>query len=169
MSSFIRNIVFIGVTVLGIAVLWAMLPTHGSLAQPTTFRPASDVQSNISEIAGRVDAAFESDWQKQDISPVGLASDLNVARRLSLGLNGTIPSVQEIKAFEAIDSDQRVHYWFRGCLRTDDPAITLPNALPGLSWVSIKAPFYFSAAADSSIGYRKSSPQTDPTTNWSGN
>lgn len=111
MSSFIKNVVFLGVIVLGIAVLWLMCATQGSIAAPNSFRPESDVQSNIRDIAAQVDAAFEKDWEKKDISPADVATDLNVARRLSLALNGTIPSVQEIRALEAIDPSQRVHYW----------------------------------------------------------
>jgi len=119
MSSLIKNAVFLGVIVVGIAVLWAMLPTNATLATPSSFRPNSDAQSTIKQVAAEVDAAFDRDWQKQNITPVSLTDDLNVVRRLSLALNGTIPSVQEIRSLEEIESDQRVHFCVSRLLEDD--------------------------------------------------
>jgi hypothetical protein len=39
------------------------------------------------------------------------APDLAQARRLSLGLMGTIPSLEEIRQFESLPSDQRMTWW----------------------------------------------------------
>ena len=58
-----------------------------------------------------VDAAFEADWQQKKLQPVPAADALTIARRLSLALTGTIPSLQEIRALEARPESERVTSW----------------------------------------------------------
>jgi len=58
-----------------------------------------------------VDASFRQRWASDGLSPAGRASDLAVARRLSLGLMGTVPSLEEVRQFEALPADQRLAWY----------------------------------------------------------
>nr|HRC85559.1 DUF1549 domain-containing protein [Thermoanaerobaculia bacterium] len=51
-----------------------------------------------------VDAAFRKEWDGAKLTPADPAPDLAVARRLALGLMGTIPSLEEIRQFIGADS-----------------------------------------------------------------
>ncbi|MBL8957868.1 MAG: DUF1549 domain-containing protein [Myxococcaceae bacterium] len=48
-----------------------------------------------------VDAAFERDWAAAQVVPAPAAHELLIYRRLVLGLCGTVPSLEELRAFEA--------------------------------------------------------------------
>jgi len=58
-----------------------------------------------------VEEEFASEWKKAGLEPAERADDLTLIRRLSLGLTGTIPSLQEIRALEAQPEDERVQWW----------------------------------------------------------
>ncbi len=67
--------------------------------------------------------------------PPGLASDLAVMRRMGLALLGTIPSLEEIRAFEAESPEVRLDWWLEQVLRdrrfSDHLAERLARALVG--------------------------------------
>lgn len=69
--------------------------------------------------AGRtVDAAFEADWGQKQLQPAAKADDLTLARRLSLALTGSIPSLQEIRVLEGM-KDADVPQWWLSQLFAD--------------------------------------------------
>src|SRR6185295_13277272 len=45
------------------------------------------------------------------LEPAPSADQLTIARRLSLALVGTVPSLEEIRALEAVPAEQRVAWW----------------------------------------------------------
>jgi hypothetical protein len=53
------------------------------------------------ELAPKIDAALEAAWKKQGAHATEPASDLELLRRMTLDLLGTVPSLEEIRAFEA--------------------------------------------------------------------
>lgn len=55
-----------------------------------------------------IDSFFAEDWQKARISPAAPADELTVLRRASLALHGTIPSLEEIRSFEADSRPDRL-------------------------------------------------------------
>ncbi|MFN0199380.1 MAG: DUF1549 domain-containing protein [Planctomycetaceae bacterium] len=59
----------------------------------------------------RVNQFFESRWKDQGISPAPPADEWTVLRRLSLALHGTIPSLEELRKFEADAAPDRVSRW----------------------------------------------------------
>ncbi|NNJ24543.1 DUF1549 domain-containing protein [Alienimonas chondri] len=61
--------------------------------------------------AAAIDAFFETRWEEEDVTPAPEADDLIVLRRLSLALHGTIPSLEEIRAFEADAGPDRLDRW----------------------------------------------------------
>jgi len=59
----------------------------------------------------RINLAFEKSWQQTDLTPAPAATVLALARRLSLGLTGTLPSLEEIRLLEVQKPDQAVQWW----------------------------------------------------------
>jgi hypothetical protein len=65
---------------------------------------------DLRPIVAEVDRAFRDRWSNR-VVPAARASDLAVMRRLSLGLCGTIPSLQEIRRFEWRPAGARLEAW----------------------------------------------------------
>ena len=65
----------------------------------------------------KVNRWFEQQWKEESLSPAPKASDLLVLRRLSLTLHGTIPSLEEIRAFEADTKPEKLKRWTRKLLQ----------------------------------------------------
>ncbi|MFG0334701.1 MAG: DUF1549 domain-containing protein [Maioricimonas sp. JB049] len=81
--------------------------------------PAGAVPSGLDEVVSNVDAWFADRWSADGTEPAGLADELTVLRRLSLAVHGTIPSLEEIRRFEADDRPQRLERWTAAML--EDP------------------------------------------------
>jgi len=109
-----KNLLFVGLSLAGLATLGANLsPAH----KP---RPRGDLRAATSPAEGfgatveRVNAAFRADWARRGIKPVDRADALTLARRLSLALVGTVPSIEEIRLFEDQPSERRIEWWLAG-------------------------------------------------------
>jgi hypothetical protein len=119
----LKNITFIGLMIGGAFTLYASLMASPSIDRPESFQPNSSLQQSISAVAKEVDASFGERWKKRKIEPTRRADELIVARRLSLGLSGTIPSLQELRALEEQAPGERIYYWVSRLLedeRTSD-------------------------------------------------
>ncbi len=64
----------------------------------------------------RIDAAFQDEWHKQQLTPAADALELARLRRISLGLTGTIPSLEELRRFESWPEGHRVQRWLQETL-----------------------------------------------------
>ena len=58
-----------------------------------------------------IDDWFESEWSADGVTPAAPADELTVLRRLTLALHGAIPSLEQIRAFEADDAPGRLDRW----------------------------------------------------------
>jgi hypothetical protein len=87
--------------------LWRAKPAPAPKANP----PASLAEASFKETVSQIDAAFEKKWQEVKLTPAPTAPVLTVARRLSLGLTGTLPSLEEIRALEQQDPNRAVQWW----------------------------------------------------------
>jgi hypothetical protein len=81
------------------------------------FDPHEDQEPTFQVLVHRVNAAFHREWAENKLRPAGQATDLAIARRLSLALTGTIPSLQEIRQFEALPAPNRLAWWLAGLLQ----------------------------------------------------
>ena len=70
----------------------------------------------IQTVASAVDASFNSDWQAHDLLPAGPTDALTIARRLSLALTGSIPSLQDIRTIEVQPSENQRDWWLEHLL-----------------------------------------------------
>ena len=103
-----KNLLFVAVCVVGLAALAASVaPSLDPADRPRVHVDTKSVRA----AAARLDAAFERLWQQADVEPAPAAPELIVARRLSLALHGTIPSLQEIRRFESLPRENRLDVW----------------------------------------------------------
>lgn len=96
----------VGLSVLCLVVWVATGPVvsrHGSANASVSGDPAAT--------ANRVDNLLQLRWDDSSCEPAAVADDLQVFRRLSLGLVGTAPSLEEIRQFEADPSPDRLQRW----------------------------------------------------------
>lgn len=105
----VRNILFVGLLAGGlVAFVGSLVPTR---EEPRPVRHDAAWQEDFADAVERVDASFEGQWREQGITPADPAPALQAARRLSLALTGSIPSLEEIRAFEAQPAEDRLTWW----------------------------------------------------------
>ncbi len=94
-----------------LAVIWLVSfvtqqPLKG-IATEETSRPAADLDESVQ----KVNTFFARRWSSEDLQPVKKADELAVLRRITLALMGTIPSLEEIRAFEQDSGPDRLQRW----------------------------------------------------------
>lgn len=106
-----RNGLLLFLILAGTAVAVARLWSPHARPETKAFRPTKAFTKDFSDTIRTIDAAFHDEWTRQSLTPTSPASSLTLARRLSLGLAGTVPSVQEIRAVEALAEADRMQAW----------------------------------------------------------
>ena len=110
-----RNLLFVVVCLAGASFVANSLLRRDRIEQPKSF-DADRVTVNKAASCwvttlNKLNAEFRQHWQAQGIEPAPLADELTIARRLSLALVGTVPSVEEIRALEEVPAVERVEWW----------------------------------------------------------
>jgi hypothetical protein len=86
----------------------------------SAVRPKEPPQKTVAAPAvAALDAALEAQWKARGLSPAAEVEPLQVLRRLSLALLGTVPSLEEVRAFEADARPDRLERWVAA--RLSDP------------------------------------------------
>jgi hypothetical protein len=121
-----KNALFIAVCLAGAGLIANSLLRRDRIDRPGSFEPGRFVTpvSTSTEAASphepasdwapaldQLNAEFRQHWKKKGLEVAPRADDLTLARRLSLSLVGTVPSLEEIRALEAIPPDQRLEWW----------------------------------------------------------
>jgi len=136
MAGDVRNVVFALLCLGGIAWGFATFLAPKKLPRPHQFNPAAFKSDDFTAAVRQIDAVFEKDWSDANVRPTSRATDLAIARRLALGLTGTVPSLPEIRAFEAQPPDQRLNWWLSVLLEdrrfSDNLAERLARACVGV-------------------------------------
>lgn len=65
----------------------------------------------LAPAVARLNAEFQKQWQTENVQVVDTVDDFAVLRRLSLALFGTVPSLEDIRAFEADNQPNRIDRW----------------------------------------------------------
>jgi hypothetical protein len=99
-----RNLLFGAILVGGGYALWASLFPQNTEARKIHFDPGPTIEDDFQTVVRQVDESFRQSWKDQQLTPAPQASDLAIARRLSLALTGSVPSLEEIRQFEPRDS-----------------------------------------------------------------
>ena len=105
--AWMRDLLFVGVVGGGlVALVVNVLPP--TRPDPLTNYDAPDYKDpEFRQVVHKVDASFRQDWASNGLTPAAPAPDLIQARRIALGLMGTVPSLEEVRQFEALPPDQR--------------------------------------------------------------
>ncbi len=112
-----RNVLFVAVVLGGLLALRASLFPLSNHARTAKF-DASYAQTDDFRAAVRdVDESFRTSWQSRGLAVAPRADDLAVARRLSLALTGSVPSLEEIRQFEQALPETRLDGWVNHLLR----------------------------------------------------
>src|SRR5262249_6348302 len=106
-----RNLLFLGVIGGGVVALGANLLPPRKPAQISHYDAREYQDPKFRETVDQVDLAFRQQWLSDGINPTAPAPDLIQARRLSLGLMGTVPSLEEIRQFETLLPNERMPWW----------------------------------------------------------
>jgi len=112
--KWVKNILFFGLCAFGAgALIYNVLPSN-RIEQPASFTPARASRGDFAETVEKVNAEFRAYWKRYKIEPANRAPDLAIARRLSLGLMGTVPSLEEIRVLEdtsRLKPEERIEWY----------------------------------------------------------
>lgn len=109
----LRNLLFLGIcgiavsSVVGGLVVPQRPPQVAEIAHP--LNPAE--RTDILAVAQKIDQQFRQSWSEADLQPAPTADELTLIRRISLGLTGTVPSLEEIRVFESRPREDRLSWW----------------------------------------------------------
>lgn len=123
-----RNVLFLVLCLTGLGLIGRNLLERDRVDTPRDFRgdrlpvtPASsappaahavDLAANdLTAVVAKVNQEFREHWKSKGLFPAGRADDLTIARRLSLGLTGTVPALEEIRELESVESADRLEWW----------------------------------------------------------
>jgi hypothetical protein len=106
-----KNLLFVAVVIGGVFALRASLFPLSTEARKVSFDPGPAKAEDFQAVARQVDDAFRKEWHDKGLSHAKPADDLAVMRRLSLSLTGSVPSLEEIRQFEAQPADNRLDGW----------------------------------------------------------
>ena len=95
-----RNLLFAVICTLGLGVVFSSLLQSDAVTPLRNHSAERYQKPEFRDVVERVDAEFVARWEKEGLEPAPPADELTRIRRLSLGLTGTIPALQEIRAFE---------------------------------------------------------------------
>ena len=97
--------VLVVIPVFGVFAWTALRPfvSAGAHQQVATARPAP-----LSHSVMELDGWFDSYWRSHNVAPADAADELLIFRRLTLALHGSVPSLEEIRDFEADTQDNRL-------------------------------------------------------------
>ncbi len=104
--------------------------TSGSLSVRSAS-PALPVASTpaVGTIVDRVDAAFGASWRDAGLQAASEVDHLRYARRMSLGLTGTVPSLEEIRVLESVPRNLRNERWVKHLLADERTSLFLAERL----------------------------------------
>lgn len=119
----LKNLLFAFVSICGVTGIGLFLLPKSRLPEPKDYDSHWSEQEDVKSVVERVNAEFRQDWEERGLKPTGQADSLTLARRMSLALTGTIPSLEEIRSFEARDEADRIDWYLSHLLsdkRSDD-------------------------------------------------
>jgi hypothetical protein len=104
-----KNLLFISLVLAGAVSLMGGLFPHKIPRRAENTAVIQSPAPDYSPIVHDVDTRFHQEWLHNNLTPASPAPELSVARRLALALTGSIPSLEEIRRFEAQPAGQRLN------------------------------------------------------------
>lgn len=112
-----RTVVFILGMVVGLALLIGFLYPRPHVPDPDRWAQRGAWSEADQARLDAIDQEFRAAWSEAEMEAAPVADSLTLARRLSLALTGTIPSLEEIRALEALPEADRIDAWTEYLLR----------------------------------------------------
>jgi len=109
--TWMRNLLFVGLVGGGVVALVVNLMPPRQTKALTPYDPSAYRAPEFRSTLDRVNATFRQQWASEKLTPAQPAPNLLVARRLSLGLMGTVPSLEEIRQIESLPPDEQMPWW----------------------------------------------------------
>jgi hypothetical protein len=106
-----RDLLFLALVGGGVWALGVHLLPPREVKALTSHDAAAYQAESFRTIVARIDASFRQQWQTANVPAAARADDLQIARRLALGLMGTVPSLEEIRQFESVPARERLDWW----------------------------------------------------------
>ena len=118
-------------------ILLLVLVIRAGHPSPVEYPPSSLApEDNIDESVARVNEWLRNEWAQEAIAPAAPADDLTVLRRMSLALHGTVPSLEEVLAFQSDSAEDRIARWAQKMMRdkrfADYFSVRLSRVLTGV-------------------------------------
>ena len=110
-TDWAKNGLFAAVCIGSIGLLSAALIKIDRIKEPDLFQSENPSRNDIESVVAQVDRVFSQQWLEQGLTPADPVDSLTVARRLSLGLSGTIPSLEEIREIEKQSIPDQLPWW----------------------------------------------------------
>ena len=106
-----RNLLFAVICLAGAGAVVSDLLQSDTMNSPRDHEPRKFQNASFEATVQVVDNQFEANWARARLEPMQPADELTLVRRLSLGLPGTIPSLEEIRELEKQPEGTRVQWW----------------------------------------------------------
>ncbi len=105
-----RNLLFLSLCGVGLCWLASSLFDEQVLQPPRSFDPQRYDDPRYRTAVDRLNQAFSERWSTAGIRAAHAADDLLVARRMTLALMGTIPSLEEVREMEQLPVGDRLEW-----------------------------------------------------------
>ena len=120
-----------------------------ALVKTAADRPGGDVSTparlarrfQADTTVAKTNAWFQAHWNREQIAPAAPASQLTILRRLSLALHGTVPSLEELRQFQADTGDRKLQRWTQRVLADNRFASYFSDRLERVLVGSDEGPF----------------------------
>ena len=108
----VRNLFFVAACGAGLVLIAGTLLRRDrpDTASRSGAQPRQ-VDADFTRALANLNAEFAAHCTNHQLSVAPRATDLTIARRLGLALVGTVPSLEEIRALEAVPAAQRLDWW----------------------------------------------------------
>lgn len=108
--SFMRAVVILFALLIAFLVLKAV-QVAGRVEELTGTPAAVPNDQHLDSAVKRLNEQFHEQWESERVHVVNTVDDLAVFRRLSLAMFGTVPSLEDIRAFEADNQPDKIDRW----------------------------------------------------------
>ena len=106
-----KNAFFALLIVVGIFASGYFLLPANRVPSPATHDVSWKSSPDVKKVLDQLNSEFEARWKEKNVQPTPRADNLTIIRRLSLGLIGSVPSLEEIRKIEKQPEDEQVSWW----------------------------------------------------------
>ena len=120
MSNLFKNLGFVTFGVVGLFLLMHWVVPRERVTTSTWEESATNRRPDeLEQVVEEINAEFEKSWDDKNLQRAPDAESMSLIRRVSLGLTGTIPSLEEIRKIQQMPESQRVNWWLDYILRDE--------------------------------------------------